>query len=886
MPRQRIKKQQDLDNPRDIQLRAYSAPENTAKLPSVATYKSDLTIRQDAREARRLRLGRAISMDRIEVALQSAQQGNMQDLTDLSRETIDVDPHLAAVLQKRFGAVSTLPWEIRPASGVGIDKEKALFYAAVVREQIHMLSDFQQFLEQMAWALFDGRCAHEIHWRDVSQYQDNKFGPVRRAINTLGWIHPRRLCFGPHRELQVVDESQHIGGTFAKVGLSLDPDNLYANKLFRKFITWTPQRFGEYPEREGLAPRCLYWSFFKRFGQRERMILMELFGKPWRIIEVDEDSGAGDKDLESADEVADALGASYTARMPRGTHLKVEQPGDTAGMVHKDVIEEADSQISKLVLGQTATTDEVPAGINNPQALVMQSEQFMIRTRDAASLSGRVEYGLTDAIIAANYGEGEIDHAPHFVLRADLPPDRKTELERLQMAEKAGLEIALDEAYEVSGFRRPEEDETVIRIGQPSPHPLAPVPPPERPIIVYPANAVPPAGEQPSPPRAPDEAEPEQPEPEPETEDSEIEIGDEKEGFREGVSDEMVEAVYKYRKIELQRQQMFANAGHVCCARDHKQPDTPLGSPEEILDKGQREMWRITRKWADKFEAAVKGLERPSAIFAALNRAMEDLDLQPLGRAFERKMIHSFALGAMDSALEIGEIDTTLSTEPREEIGASRIITLDSKQTYSGLSFDKAMRILQAKNIITRAQFNNLSAALKRKAFTVAGISSEQMLAVLHDELVKQVGAGADLREFSKFMEERLRSSGMVATKLPETGVFSASHIETVFRTNALNSYNAGRYTHAKQPRVIRARPVWEMRSIGDPRSRRTHAAANNKRLLATDPFWSRCYPPMGFNCRCRVVTRPASELSNLTPGSWMNELPDRGFVSGTSNLF
>ena len=51
-----------------------------------------------------------------------------------------------------------------------------------------------------------------------------------------------------------------------------------------KFIEFMPRLFCDYPEREGLSPRILYWSFFSRFGTRERLILMELFGKPWRIV--------------------------------------------------------------------------------------------------------------------------------------------------------------------------------------------------------------------------------------------------------------------------------------------------------------------------------------------------------------------------------------------------------------------------------------------------------------------------------------------------------------------------------------------------------------------------------------------------------------------------
>ena len=104
------------------------------------------------------------------------------------------------------------------------------------------------------------------------------FGSVNWMIKDLGWIHPRRLHFGPERELRVYDDL--VAGNFAEHGIALRDERL-------KFIHWTPQLFGDYPEREGLARRALYWSFFKRFSARERMILLELFGKPWRWLEVE-----------------------------------------------------------------------------------------------------------------------------------------------------------------------------------------------------------------------------------------------------------------------------------------------------------------------------------------------------------------------------------------------------------------------------------------------------------------------------------------------------------------------------------------------------------------------------------------------------------------------
>ena len=483
-----------IDMGEQVQLQSYPATPPPVQVPDQVLF-NQLFTTPDAKRVTRQRFGRGLDMNRIQTALNAAHRGAMMSLTDISRETIDVDPHLSAVLNKRFGSISSLPWEVQPASGLNINDDLAMFYAEVVRDQIKKLKSFRQNLKQLAWALFDGRACLEIKWREVDPslaVSDTRFGQAVRVIESLAWVHPRRLTFGPRRELQIVNEEDgdSFGGNFALQGLQIDD-------LPNKFIRWMPQLYAEYPEREGLAPKCLYWSFFKRFGARERMMLAELMGKPWRIIEVDQDSTAGDTEMKAADEIVDALGAAYTARLPRGTKLRVVQPGNNSGAIHTDIIKSTDEQISKLVLGQTGTTDGTPAGLNNNQAGVMQDEQLLILVNDAHGLSETIETWMTDRIIAINFGEDAVTHAPKFTLRSDLPADRRQELERLKLAQEAGLSIKIEEAYEVSGFSMPNPDiDVVLRIEQPTTPAGAPNAPAPRPVIVFPTGQSPAQGEQ------------------------------------------------------------------------------------------------------------------------------------------------------------------------------------------------------------------------------------------------------------------------------------------------------------------------------------------------------------------------------------------------------
>jgi len=227
-------------------------------------------------------------------------------------------------------------------------------------------------------------------------------------------------------------------------------------------------------------------------------------------------------------------------------------------------------------------------------------------------------------------------------------------------------------------------------------------------------------------------------------------------------------------------------------------------------------------------------------------------------------MIHTGALGALDSNLDLDGANVN---------------------GFARLPFQRAMQIFRQRDVVTRSVWDALEADAKRRAFTVAGTQSQFMVQTIHGELARQIGQGADLKEFRKWMFERLESSGLIGSVQPSTGVFSASHVEVVFRTNVLNAYGAGRLSHQSQPAVMRALPIRTISVVGDSRSRRNHKRANGLNLYATDKFWERAYAPFGFNCRCRVRSRKMEEGLVITPGSAIDYLPDRGFVSGVGNL-
>jgi len=406
-------------------------------------------------EQNRRYFGRALTPEFIEMAIRSAELGFMRDLTDLQYETLHIDPHFSSVVGKRMRALASVKTQVMPATGDGIDPERAKLYAEVVRQQVAWVPNWRAQVRRLNWAQCHGRAALEKVWRE-----NPKGSKVQWRLDNLNWIHPRRLSFGPERELRVRDD-QFAGAGFERRGLEL-------RQIPFKFISFTPQSFNDYPEREGFGPRGLYFSFFKRFGWRERLILLEVFGKPWRIVYTDSDN-VQQETLDEAAISADAMGANATGVMPPGVKLGVESPDHNSGQIHKDVGVECNDEISKLVLGTTRTTDAKPGALGSAGDEVGQDEQSSVFAADGWDMSDLLTEQLAADIIVLNFGAEALDHCPRIELKYEVTPSRGTEIERTVKVFGLGQPIKKSEFYERTGFTQPApEDEVVQQVAAPA----------------------------------------------------------------------------------------------------------------------------------------------------------------------------------------------------------------------------------------------------------------------------------------------------------------------------------------------------------------------------------------------------------------------------------
>lgn len=411
----------------------------------------------------RRNFGAQLDPETIERVLRMAEHGYMRDLTDLTKETINFDPHLGCTIGKRFRALASVEGKVVEASGDGVDPKKAALYADLMRQQVTRIRNWKQQIVRLDWAHCTGRAAMERVWRENTRADRTaQTGKIewRYAISELNWIHARRQSFGPMREIRIRDDVWQ-GGEFEARGLDIE-------SIPYKFTTFKPQLFDEYPEREGFGPRALYFSFFKRFGWRERLILTEIFAKPWRIITIDKDAPKLEaEELDDAEDRADELGANASAALQRGMHLDVVQP-DPKSTHHRDLTNDCNDEISKLVLGNTNTTDAKAAGLGSNQASVHQDGETLVINADGWGVAEVITELFADCV-KLNAGEDELINAPRYKLEYKAPPDPMQEVQRTSVAITIGVPLKVDEVYESIGFSKPQPGDAVVTQQAPAP---------------------------------------------------------------------------------------------------------------------------------------------------------------------------------------------------------------------------------------------------------------------------------------------------------------------------------------------------------------------------------------------------------------------------------
>jgi len=192
----------------------------------------------------------------------------------------------------------------------------------------------------------------------------------------------------------------------------------------------------------------------------------------------------------------------------------------------------------------------------------------------------------------------------------------------------------------------------------------------------------------------------------------------------------------------------------------------------------------------------------------------------------------------------------------------------------------EAMERFQKRAAVTKAEFTRMAAKERARAFTVAGVLEQDMLATTRQGLIKAIDEGWSLNEFSRYLKDaNVKYTGTVyGTDKKKGEPLTPYHLETVLRTNYATVYNEGRLDMMNHPDVVEFVPAFEYSAILDTRTRKTHRDMDGRIYPRDDPIWRVWYPPNGFSCRCIAIPVTSNMDFSVSQPAPAGLRPDTGF--------
>lgn len=384
----------------------------------------------------------ALTPSRLAALLRGAADGDHWDYLTLAEEIEERELHYRSVLSTRRLAVSGAPVEVQSAD----DSPKAKEIADAVRRDITESDAFIDLLFDLLDGLGKGFSVSEIIWNTEGK---------RWIPRAYKWRDPRLFHWNESLEdLRIYDERDLYGRPLAPF----------------KFVSFIPKLKSGIPIRGGLARVAVVAYMFKSYTVRDWHTFMDVFGMPIRLGRYDKD--ATGPEIAKLRQAVMNIAADAAGLIPKTMDIEFIEAAKTAGgdQLFRGSAEWWDKQVSKVVLGQTMTSED---GSSLAQAKVHNDVRLDIAQADARQLCASINRDLIKAYVDLNFGPQE--RYPAVALSIDEPEDLKAAADVIEILVRNGAKIPLWWVREKFGLPEAHDGEELL--GAPTPTPAEPPPP-------------------------------------------------------------------------------------------------------------------------------------------------------------------------------------------------------------------------------------------------------------------------------------------------------------------------------------------------------------------------------------------------------------------------
>jgi len=395
--------------------------------------------------------------------LRESEAGDPQSYFELAERIEEKDGHYVSVMRTRKLAASSLEPMVEAASDDAQDVEIADFVRDVMTGDVVRTALFD-----MLDAIGKGISVTENIW-DLS---GDRWVPKK-----LKWVDPRWIDFDPlDRRTPMLRSQPGEPGA----GALARPDSRAHPQLKPlapfKFITCNIQAKSGLPARSGLARPAAWVYLFKNFDLKNWLQFAEIYGMPLRVGKYH--AGATPEEKRTLLRAIASIAADAAAIIPQSMAIEfVEASGNRDGAMFEKFATYCDLQLSKLVLGQTGTTDAVAGGY--AVGKVQNDVRIDIRDADALQLAQSLRRDLVEPLVDLNFGpapNGTKRRYPNLRFVSPKTLDVQTMSEALTKLVPLGLEVEASVVRDKLGFADPKPGAVLLKAPAPA-MPTAAMPP-------------------------------------------------------------------------------------------------------------------------------------------------------------------------------------------------------------------------------------------------------------------------------------------------------------------------------------------------------------------------------------------------------------------------
>ena len=371
------------------------------------------------------RVAAGLTPERLGTILRDAAEGNARSYLTLAEEMEERYLHYASQLQTRRLAIESVDFTIESD---GVDTK----IVDAVTELIHD-DGFKEARGNLPDGISKGYAVVEMMW----EFERKALRPVEFIDRDPRFFQLDRMTL---RSLRLAVDGSIEGEQLPEA----------------KFLRHMPRTKLGLPLRRGMARPAAWAYLIQQFTLQDWAAFSEVYGMPLRVGKYNASASPADK--RTLLKAVASIANDAAAIIPQGMDIEFhEVNGANGAAVFSGLLDYMDKQISKLIVGQTMTSDD---GSSLGQAKIHNEVRLDILRADCKQLAGTINRDLIKPFVDMNFGVQ--DKYPLVELPVPDPEDVKALSDSLGTLVPLGLRVKQTEIREKLGLSDPADDDELL----------------------------------------------------------------------------------------------------------------------------------------------------------------------------------------------------------------------------------------------------------------------------------------------------------------------------------------------------------------------------------------------------------------------------------------